>query len=164
MGDVFYCYNLYMNEKEIENLKEFLNKNEIPFNNINIFISAFTHSSYSNESFENPESYKRLELVGDAILDYAILDHLFHVFPKLSVGEMDDVKKIFVQAEYLNKLAEDLNLIKLIKFGNGFQYNHKLKKIHGSVIESLIGAIHEDSGIEEAKKFIDKFFIKKEYI
>ena len=45
--------------------------------NEDLYIRAFTHTSYSNEHEEN-ESYERLEFLGDAVLELIISDYLYN--------------------------------------------------------------------------------------
>ncbi len=150
-----------MNKIEVENLKEFLNKNEIPFNDINIFISAFTHSSYSNESFENPESYERLEFLGDSVLGYSITKFLYEKFKDWDQGIMTFIKSQFVRNDFLNQVYKELKFENLVKLGNTYTNQVVAKSIYEDVVESLIGAISLDSGFEEAVLFINKYFISK---
>ena len=44
--------------------------------NMNLYLEAFTHTSYSNE---NPSyvSYERLEFLGDAILEFVVSEYLY---------------------------------------------------------------------------------------
>ena len=51
-------------------------------NNIELFETAFTHTSYSNEN-KNVENYERLEFLGDKILDFIVSEYLYknrHIF------------------------------------------------------------------------------------
>lgn len=48
------------------------------FKNPQYLRRALTHSSYSNESREKPESNERMEFLGDAILSLAVSDYIFH--------------------------------------------------------------------------------------
>ena len=45
-------------------------------NNIELFNTAFTHSSYCNEN-KNTESYERLEYLGDAVLEFIMSEYLY---------------------------------------------------------------------------------------
>ena len=47
----------------------------IKTNNLQIYETAFTHTSYANEM--KVESYERLEYLGDAVLELVISDYLY---------------------------------------------------------------------------------------
>ena len=53
-------------------LEQFLQKMEIPYQNIEIFKEAFTHPSYANENKMKNHDYERLEFLGDAVLQYLV--------------------------------------------------------------------------------------------
>lgn len=44
--------------------------------NINLYMEAVTHSSYTNENPSYPD-YERLEFLGDAVLEITISDYLY---------------------------------------------------------------------------------------
>ena len=48
------------------------------FTDINLLITAMTHTSFANElKINKTESYERLEFLGDAILEYIVSEYLF---------------------------------------------------------------------------------------
>lgn len=48
------------------------------FKDINLLITALTHTSFANELKVNKtDSYERLEFLGDAILEYIVSEYLF---------------------------------------------------------------------------------------
>ena len=55
---------------------EILDKLNIKPNDIELYKTAFTHTSYSNEN--DCESYERLEFLGDAVLELIISDYLYN--------------------------------------------------------------------------------------
>ena len=55
--------------KSLEHLK-------IVTNQISLYETAFTHTSYANEM--GTESYERLEYLGDAVLELFVSNYLYH--------------------------------------------------------------------------------------
>ena len=60
---------------------DFLQKENIPFNNISLYKEAFTHASYANEAHRKRKNYERLEFMGDAVLQLYVSEFLFKQFP-----------------------------------------------------------------------------------
>ena len=52
-----------------------LDELNIKTNNLDLYETAFTHTSYANE--HNKESYERLEYLGDAVLELIISEYLY---------------------------------------------------------------------------------------
>ena len=71
------------------------------FNNIdvnptdmNLYITAVTHSSYTNENPNYPD-YERLEFLGDAVLEIIISDYLYKE-RKYEEGIMSKMKPVLL--------------------------------------------------------------------
>ena len=76
---------------------DILNELNIKTKNIEIYKTAFTHTSYSNEH-ENSESYERLEFLGDAVLEVIISDYLYNE-KHLEEGIMTKMRASYVCEE-----------------------------------------------------------------
>ena len=59
-----------------------------------LYVRAFTHTSYSNEH-EECESYERLEFLGDAVLELIISDYLYNE-KHLEEGTMTKMRASYV--------------------------------------------------------------------
>ena len=57
-------------------MDELFKKLKIMPKNINLYNTAFSHSSYANEH-KAKQDYERLEFLGDAVLDLVIADYLY---------------------------------------------------------------------------------------
>ncbi|KAK4671059.1 Dicer-like protein 1 [Podospora pseudoanserina] len=66
--------------------------------------SAFQHPTYPT-SWERLPSYQRLEFLGDALLDMACIDHLFHRFPGTDPQWLTEHKMAMVSNQFLGCLA-----------------------------------------------------------
>ena len=123
-----------------------LNLNPI---NMNLYLQAFTHSSYTNE---NPsyQNYERLEFLGDAVLEIIISDFLYKE-RHLEEGTMTKMRANYVCEKACATYARDLEFEKDIKLGNNEEVNDT---ILADVFEAFIGAIYLDKGFEYTFKTI----------
>ena len=129
-------------------MKTLLKKLGIKTKNVNLYITAFTHTSYANEN--NTESYERLEFLGDTLVDAIVSDYLYN--KNLSEGEMTKIRASYVCENALSQYAKDLEFDKYIKVGNG---EKSIKtSIQADVFEALIGAIYLDLGFNKTKRIV----------
>lgn len=70
--------------------------------------SAFKHPSYPYET--TIPHYERLEFLGDALLDMAIVDYLYRTFPSKDEGWMTEHKSAMVSNQFLGALCVKLGL------------------------------------------------------
>lgn len=116
----------------------------------NLYIQAFTHTSYSNENIEC-ESYERLEFLGDAVLEVIISDYLFNE-RHLEEGTMTKMRSCYVCEAACCTYAKELGLDKCILLGSGEVEANTT--ILADVFESFIGAMYLDQGLEITKNIV----------
>lgn len=124
--------------------------------------TAFTHKSYCNEHTKlNIESYERYEYLGDAILEFLVSDYLFNNYPELSEGELTKLRASLVCEFTLSKISHELKLGDYIVLSKGEIKTGGCNRdsILCDVFEALLGAIYLDGGIENAKKYVNKFLL-----
>lgn len=130
----------------------------IYFNNQNLLQQALIHRSYLNENHNFPLGHnERLEFLGDAVLEIIITEYLFVNFPNSPEGELTNWRASLVNSKMLYQVASDLGVEDyiLLSRGEAKDKNSKARQyIMANSIESIIGAIYLDQGIEKAKKFI----------
>ncbi len=131
------------------------------FNNKNLLLRALSHKSYifyaKHKYFESNE---RLELLGDSVLSLIIIENLLEKYPESSEGIVSKLKAKIVSENALETIAKKFDLEKYLLLGRG-EFNlgqNKTTSILADAVESLIGAIYKDSGIENARKFILEHF------
>lgn len=117
--------------------------------NINLYMEAVTHSSYTNENPSYPD-YERLEFLGDAVLEITISDYLYKE-RKLEEGVMTRMRASYVCEEACATYAKELELDKDIKIGSGETVNDT---ILADVFEAFVAALYLDQGFEFTKKFV----------
>lgn len=127
----------------------------IKTDNIDLYQTAFTHTSYANE--EKVESYERLEYLGDAVLELVISDYLYNN-TDLKEGEMTKLRAHYVceNANYEYSMSVGLNEYLLLGHGETASGGKYRKAIVADIYEAFIGAIYLDQGLEKAKEFIHK--------
>ncbi len=133
------------------------------FYNKNLLLIALTHKSYTYYfKQEYILSNERLEFLGDAVLGLIISEILMEKYPNYKEGILTKIKSRIVSEAILFKIASQLNLKKFILLGKSefVSHNHKKNSIIADAIESIIGAIYTDGGLDAARFFIKKHFYK----
>ncbi len=132
------------------------------FKDVSLLKQAITHSSYRNEQKINKtDHYERLEFLGDAILELVSSEFLFRSRPDLPEGELTKVRASMVCEPALAFCAADLELGNFLLLGKGEENTggRGRDSIVADVMESIIGAIYLDGGMEPAKAFINQFIL-----
>jgi len=121
---------------------------------IHIYEQALLHKSTSVKSEKGrPLNNERLEFLGDAILDAVVADILYKKFEGKREGFLTNTRSKIVSRESLNRIAEQIGLLKLIKF-NARQSSHN-SYMGGNAFEALVGAIYLDRGYAYCKYFVE---------
>lgn len=120
------------------------------FTNIEIYIQAFTHKSYSKEHNE------RLEFIGDSILNFVIAEYLFNKYKDEDEGFLTRIRTKLVNGENLNNVARSKKFHLYVKMNEralkkGWNNNSRILE---DVCESYIGALYQDKGFQICKKWI----------
>lgn len=129
---------------------EILEKLNIRTNQLELYVQAFTHTSYSNEHTEC-ESYERLEFLGDAVLELIISDYLYNE-KHLEEGTMTKMRASYVCEAACCAYAKQLGLDTYIRLGSGEVSANTT--ILADVFESFIGAMYLDQGIKFTKMIV----------
>ena len=140
---------------------EFEKKINYKFKNKSLIDLAFTHSSFKNKINKN---YERLEFLGDRVLSLVISEDLFLKYSNENEGALSKRLSDLVSKQKLLEVANEISIKEMLKIDQFEKRNLKLKKnisILSDVCEALIGAIYLDSNLENAKKFISKYWKKK---
>lgn len=116
---------------------------------------ALTHRSVSADDPSRSDN-ERLEFLGDAVLQLAVTDSLYHSFPHLSEGEMAKVRAAVVSRPALAVVARRLDLGSEIELAPGEERTGGRNKdsILADAVEALIGAVYLDAGLESARSVI----------
>lgn len=115
---------------------------------------AFTHRSAAKQHNE------RLEFLGDAVLGMVIAEILYEKFPTQPEGKLTRMRSSLVKGETLAKIAQEHDLGKLIKLGSGEMKSggNRRASTLADVVESILGAIYLEAGLEVVRLTIDKLW------
>ena len=131
------------------------------FQNETLLRQALTHSSYANERHRKSEDNERLEFLGDAVLELVSSEFLFLNYPKLSEGDLTQLRASLVCEPTLAACTAQMQLGDFVRLGRGEEQTggRRRKSILSDALEAVIGAIYLDGGFTNAKEFILKFIL-----
>jgi ribonuclease-3 len=123
---------------------------------------ALTHRSYAYENGGLPTN-ERLEFLGDAVLGLTITDELFHRHPDRSEGDLAKLRASVVNTQALADVGRGLSdggLGSCLLLGRGETNTGGADKasILADGVESLLGAVYLQHGIDVARQTILRLF------
>lgn len=137
--------------------KNILKRFNLSESNADIFIQAFTHTSYLNEHpDEFIESNERLEFFGDSILAFIIAEYLYIKFEDFTEGTLTSWRSQLINGQTLARIAEKIGLGDCLLLGKGEENNggrNNISILEGT-LEAFIAAIYLDAGINVANKIV----------
>jgi len=119
--------------------------------------AALTHASYANETGEG-EANERLEFLGDAVLDLALADILYHRFPERDEGELSKIRAVVVSRPVLAEVARRLELGPLLLLGKGEEQagGRERPSILAAALEALFGVVFLHLGYATARELAER--------
>ena len=131
--------------------EEIENKIGYVFRNKELLKTAFTHSTYANQT--GAKDNERLEYLGDAVLQLIVTERQFISSPA-DEGELTRARQKLVCEDALYNVVKDLGLESYLRISGG--KSNVGKKTISSLYETALAAIYLDGGYEAAKLFVDK--------
>jgi ribonuclease-3 len=118
--------------------------------NLPPFERAVTHASVGRDS------YDRLEFLGDRVLGLVVARWLFERFPNEPEGQMSRRYNALVSRETCAEVGRALGIPAQIRLGKQAREDRASESdnVVGDVVESLIGALFLDAGLDAAQDFI----------
>ena len=133
------------------NLTNFQKKIGINFKNQKLLIKSFTHKSF------NPiDNNEKLEFLGDRVLGLIISQNLLKFFPNDKEGDLDKKLASLVNKKQCATIAKNIELQDYIFIKNSNTNTIVENKILSDCLESVIGCIYLDQGLDVVEKFIIK--------
>jgi len=135
----------------------------VTFKDISLLQTACTHRSYLNENRGlGREDNERLEFLGDAVLELAVTNFLFHKYPQKAEGQLTAYRSAIVNTISLTKVAEAIGLNEyiLLSRGEAKDTGRARSIILANAVEAVIGAIYLDQNYEAAAGFIEDHILR----
>lgn len=131
----------------------------VHFRNKELLAQALTHRSAVRESRTHGHN-ERLEFLGDAVLELAATEYLYHLSEKPE-GELTNWRSALVQREHLGTVARELKLGEYLSLSRGEEASGGRDRLStlANALEALIGAIYLDRGFAIAKEFCHTFIL-----
>lgn len=142
-------------------LVELERKLDLRFRDRHLLNLALLHGSFGHEGHGGRrESYERLELLGDAVLNLVVCDHLYHRYPEAPEGELAKLRARIVSEPWLARIAQALDLGRYIRLGKGEEKagGRARPALLADVLEAVLGAIYVDAGFGVSHAVATKWF------
>ncbi|MBP5245391.1 MAG: ribonuclease III [Clostridia bacterium] len=143
-------------------VRDFEEKTGYVFKDKNLILTAFTHSSFSNEKKAKGEDVRcneRLEFLGDSVLSLIASVYLFKENRNLFEGDLTKIRAGIVCENALYEYAKEIDLGSFLLLGKGEENTggRERKSILADAFEATIAAIYLDGGFEKAREYVLPF-------
>ncbi|MBF0270810.1 MAG: ribonuclease III [Magnetococcales bacterium] len=140
------------------------------FADLSLLRLALTHRSVAQDEPEGsrvagddeelPGHNERLEFLGDAVLDLAVSELLYHRFPDSPEGELSHWRASLVNTGALGAMGQELGLGARLRLGRGEALSGGREKpsILGNCIEAILGAVFLDGGWPAVERVAKRLF------
>lgn len=137
------------------------------FRNESLLEISLTHRSYSHSSDSDTLSNERLEFLGDSVLGLVIAEQLYRDHPSMQEGELTKTKALLVNEATLAEIGKEIRLNDYMKLAmeEDRSGGRDRPSIISDTVESVIGAVFLDGGIEAARDMVLRLiYTRKEEI
>jgi ribonuclease-3 len=130
------------------------------FRDVNLLRLALTHPSVAHESGVATAHNQRLEFLGDAVLQLVLTQKLYEQFAEFDEGVLTKSRAKLVNRSTLAEHARALGLGAHLILSRGEETSGGRERASAlaDALESLLGAIFLDGGIDAARDFILREF------
>jgi len=118
---------------------------------------ALTHKSFARRNNE------RLEFIGDAVLGYLVGVMLYRREDTLAEDALSLMRAKLVRGETLAEVANEVGLSAYLRLGSGERKSggRQRRSILADSFEAVLGAVHEDGGIEQCRILVQRLFAQR---
>lgn len=143
----------------MSSIRDLLLQFKIYPNDIKLFETAFTHSSFNADAKTKHHDYERLEFLGDSVISLVVCEIAYTARPELSQGPLTKLKSALVSTKSLADYARQYDFPEYIRVGNSFSSDvSKADHLLEDVFEAFIGAVYLDQGFGKAHKLLANIF------
>ena len=98
--------------------------------------------------------------MGDAVLGYLVGNMLYQHYPDVQEDALSLMRAQLVRGKTLAQVASRIDLSEYLLLGVGELRSggRQRASILADALEALIGAVHEDGGIEQAQRLVHQLF------
>jgi ribonuclease-3 len=131
------------------------------FRDSRLLDDALTHGSVNHEAGKARwKTNQRLEFLGDAVLQLTLSEWLYERFPQEDEGGLTKRRAQIVSARALAGVARRLDLGLFLVLGRGEESHggRERDNILADALESVLGAIHLDAGMQAARDWVRRHF------
>ena len=142
-------------------LAELEEKLGVRFRDRSLLHLALVHGSAGTEGrSRHGENYERLEFLGDSVLNLAISDHLYRMFPRRLEGDLARLRAGLVSEGALARVARDIDLGRYVMLGRGEEKGGGRSRpgLLADALEAVLGAVYIDSGYGVAHYCVTRWF------
>ncbi len=127
------------------------------FDTIDHLHQALRHGSAAANETER-RSYERLELLGDAVLSYAVARILMARFPNADEGTLTRMRAQLTRSASLAERAREIELDRYVEVGWSEELTggRQRQRLLEDLFEALLGAIERDGGWPAASAFVER--------
>jgi ribonuclease III len=120
---------------------------------------ALTHRSISSDDPSISDN-ERLEFLGDAVLQLAVTNKIYHGYPKLPEGQLAKTRAAVVSGKTLAEVASRIGLGEHVSLSPSEERSGGRTKdsILADTMEAVIGAVYLDAGLDVATEMIYRMF------
>ena len=132
------------------------------FRRPDLLVDAMKHRSALHQLNEDrSRSNERLEFLGDAVLDFVVAEHFYHLFPQMVEGELTKLRSVICSGSVLARAAAKLELGRFVILSSNEERTggRERASILEDAFEGLIGAIYLDGGVAPARRFVEGFLL-----
>ncbi|KZX12005.1 ribonuclease III [Methanobrevibacter curvatus] len=138
---------------------ELLEKFNIVPNDPELFEIAFIHKSYKVQH-NLPHDYERLEFLGDSVLSLAVSEYIYKKHCHDEEGSLTKTRSNFVCEYALDYYSSYLGLDSYLKIAEDNLTINEIKSANADIVESFLGALFLDQGIEKVREFLKEHIFK----
>lgn len=128
------------------------------FSRPDLIVEALTHSSFATES--GTRHYERLEMLGDAILGFAVADLLFALHPDAVEGVLTRQRAVLVRTGALAARARELGLPPIVRLGRGEDLSggREREALLADIFEATVAALYLSEGLPLVQRLVERLF------